>query len=154
MDSTTEPQVSVPVENVAGVEGRERDILDKVLECDPLPPSPRKEGGFKCIHEGCYFVATRKGALTKHVRSHNEVVERTYQCTLEGCDYASTTSSYLNVHMRTHSGEKPYKCTHEGCDFASATSSNLTAHMRTHSGEKPYKCTHEGCDFALILMVL
>ncbi len=61
MDST-EPQASLPVESVAGVEGRERDILDKAPEYDPLPPSPRKEGGFKCTHEGCDFVATRKGA--------------------------------------------------------------------------------------------
>ena len=38
-----------------------------------VPPSPsRKEGGFKCIHEGCDFVATRKGALSKHVRTTHE----------------------------------------------------------------------------------
>ncbi len=70
MDST-EPQASLPVENIAGVEGRERDILDKVLEYYPLPPSPRKEGGFKCTHEGCDFDSNRSGNLTIHMRTHS-----------------------------------------------------------------------------------
>ena len=36
-----------------------------------VPTSPsRKEGGLKCTHEGCDFVATRMGVLRKHLRTH------------------------------------------------------------------------------------
>jgi uncharacterized Zn-finger protein len=139
--------------------------------------SPRcKEGGFICAHEGCHFVASRKGVLSKHIRTHNveEKVRlpsctddvfnavsnasnslskkhkrKPFACSYIGCCYSSNNNGDLIKHTRIHTGEKPYKCANDGCDYACTSSGDLYKHARTHApkGNQLLKCYFNGCEF-------
>ncbi len=125
---------------------------------------------FACHIAGCQKCYSKKGRLTRHLRTHSENrpfrcpdcterfktksvlrihklrhIEKSYRCNL--CDNIYRHKFSLVIHIRTHFNIRPFKCGHEKCEKKFGDRSARTVHIRRkHTKEKPYFCPYIKCE--------
>ncbi|XP_055793268.1 gastrula zinc finger protein XlCGF57.1-like isoform X2 [Salvelinus fontinalis] len=99
--------------------------------------------GKPCTCPVCSKTFKLKGYLSKHMRIHTGVGERTFSC--GDCGKSFNLKGNLKNHMLTHTGEKSFSCGDCGKSFIHKW--NLRSHMLTHTGEKPFSCSDCGKRF-------
>ena len=89
------------------------------------------DGGLEC--SVCRSSFSSQQDFTRHIRSHNRVIElsdgsRMFECGLCGKQLSSNSS--LDRHLLVHSGERPFRCHICGTHFT--TNGNMHRHIRGH----------------------
>ena len=90
----------------------------------------------------CKTVLSSRGALTKHMITHQE--KKPFKC--DDCSQSFNQARDLKTHtMQKHSGQRPHVCGICGKGFVHKF--YLMEHMTYHTGERKFQCFHCGKRF-------
>uniref|UniRef100_A0A8C2J6G4 Zinc finger and AT hook domain containing n=1 Tax=Cyprinus carpio TaxID=7962 RepID=A0A8C2J6G4_CYPCA len=118
----------------------------------------------KCPSEGCLYCTPDKYKLQAHLRTHSDIVKRSFTCPVcqesvpedkvrehiksnhpdVSLNHISETLG-IRVHVKGVIGKRASKCPYCDC-FFTRNGADLQQHIWAHEGLKPYKCSQ--CDYA------
>lgn len=94
---------------------------------------------WRCDHDQCGRIFSKKGYLASHVQSHS--ASKPYVCEL--CDKTFRTTGYLKQHIDAiHNADRLFQC--QKCKKRFRTEDECNKHYEKHSAKGPFGCVD--CD--------